>query len=325
MLRVSWCVATLILPVLAHTATAAEVRAVALVLDASGSMKESLPDGVTRMDAARRAVGKLVSTLPGVTRLAFRAYGHQSPTKAKNCKDTELLSPFGSVEQVKDAVVAQANALEPQGYTPISYALQEAANDLSSEEATVHTVVLVSDGQQTCPGDPCAVAKALAEADTKLVMHTIGVGVDSATREQLTCISKAARGMYQDAANTAELEKVVAVAAEAEAVEFAKKPADSGESPRRSPARQSRRRQRSALERSSRDASAVDKTTSGASKDPSENIASFLTRRTLTTAPLALSSASRGLRAVTKQVLCRLVTINTGSAAPPSLRSRKPV
>ena len=229
MLRVSWCVATLILPVLAHTATAADVRAVALVLDASGSMKESLPDGVTRMDAAKRAVGKLVSTLPGDTRLAFRAYGHQSPTNAKNCKDTALLSPFGSVEQVKDAVVAQANALEPQGYTPISYALQEAANDLSSEEATVHTVVLVSDGQQTCPGDPCGVAKALAEADAELVIHTIGVGVDSATREQLTCISKAARGMYQDAANTAELEKVVAIAAEAEAVEFAKKPADSGE------------------------------------------------------------------------------------------------
>jgi hypothetical protein len=136
-----------------------------------------------------------------------------------------LLSPFGSVEQVKDAVVAQANTLVPQGYTPISYALQEAANDLSSEEATVHTVVLVSDGQQTCPGDPCAVAKALAEADAKLVIHTVGVGVDKATREQLTCISKAARGTYQDAGNTAELEKVVAAAAETEAVEIAAKPA----------------------------------------------------------------------------------------------------
>ena len=225
MLKVSWYVATLILPALSHIATAADVRAVALVLDASGSMKETLPDGVTRMDAAKRAVGKLVSTLPGETRLAFRAYGHQSPTKAKNCKDTALLSPFGSVQQVKDTVVAQANALVPQGYTPISYALQQAANDLTSEEATVHTLVLVSDGKETCPGDPCAVARSLAEADAKLVIHTIGAGVDNGTREQLACIAKAARGMYQDAANTAELEKVVAVAAEAEAVEIATKPA----------------------------------------------------------------------------------------------------
>lgn len=224
MLRISWYVATLMLPVLPCIATAADVRAVALVLDASGSMKELLPDGVTRMDAAKRAVGKLVATLPGDTRLAFRAYGHQSPTKAKNCKDTALLSPFGSVTNVKDAVVAQANALVPQGYTPISYALQEAAHDLTSEEATVHTVVLVSDGKETCPGDPCSVAKSLAEADAKLVIHTIGAGVDGATREQLNCIANAARGMYQDAANTAELEKVVAVAAEAEAVEVATKP-----------------------------------------------------------------------------------------------------
>ncbi len=113
----------------------------------------------------------------------------------------------------------------PQGYTPISYALQQAANDLTSEEATVHTVVLVSDGKETCPGDPCAVARSLAEADTKLVIHTIGAGVDNGTREQLACIAKAARGLYQDAANTAELEKVVAVAAETEAVEIATKPA----------------------------------------------------------------------------------------------------
>ena len=225
MLRVSWYVATLTLTALPHIATAADVRAVALVLDASGSMKANLPDGVTRMDAAKRAVGKLVSTLPGETRLAFRAYGHQSPAKAKNCQDTALLSPFGSVKQVKDAVVAQANSLVPQGYTPISYALQQAANDLTSEEATVHTVVLVSDGKETCPGDPCAVAKSLAEADAKLVIHTIGAGVDNGTREQLDCIAKAGRGMYQDAANTSELEKVVAVAAETEAVEIATKPA----------------------------------------------------------------------------------------------------
>ena len=225
MLRIPWYFATLILPVLPNIATAADVRAVALVLDASGSMKENLPDGVTRMDAAKRAVGKLVSTLSGETRLAFRAYGHQSPTKAKNCQDSALLSPFGSVEQVKDTVVAQANALVPQGYTPISYALQQAANDLTSEEATVHTVVLVSDGKQTCPGDPCAVARSLAKTDAKLVIHTIGAGVDHSTREQLDCIAKAARGMYQDATNTAELEKVVAVAAETEALEIATKPA----------------------------------------------------------------------------------------------------
>ena len=221
----SWFVASLLLPTLPCIATAADTRAVALVLDASGSMNETLTDGVKRMDAAKRAVSKLVATLPGETRLAFRAYGHQSPTSARDCKDTALLSPFGSVSQVKDAVTAKANALVPQGYTPISYALQEAAKDLTKEEATSHTLVLVSDGKETCPGDPCAVAKALAQADAKLVIHTVGVGVDGGTREQLSCIAKAGRGMYQDAANTSELEKVVTMAAKSEAVEVKQMPA----------------------------------------------------------------------------------------------------
>ena len=224
MLRASY-VAALLLPALPSIATAADVRAVALVLDASGSMNESLPDGVKRMEAAKLAVAKLVSTLPGETRLAFRAYGHQSPTKDKDCKDTALLSPFDSVSQIKNSIVAKANALVPQGYTPISFSLQEAAKDLIKEEATSHTIVLVSDGKETCPGDPCAVAKALAEANAKLVIHTVGVGVDRSTREQLSCISKAARGMYQDAANTAELEKVVTMAAKSEAVEIVRAPA----------------------------------------------------------------------------------------------------
>ena len=43
-------------------------------------------------------------------------------------------------------------------------------------------VALVSDGKETCPGDPCAVAKALAAADAKLVIHTIGFNVDAAAR-----------------------------------------------------------------------------------------------------------------------------------------------
>ena len=296
MLRVSWYVATLILPALPHIATAADVRAVALVLDASGSMKENLPDGVTRMDAAKRAVGKLVSTLPGDTRLAFRAYGHQSPTKAKNCKDTALLSPFGSVEQVKDAVVAQANALVPQGYTPISYALQQAANDLTSEEATVHTVVLVSDGKETCPGDPCAVAKSSSggRCQARHPHHRrrrrrwhARTARPASRRPRAACIrmpptqpSWRRSWRWPPRPKRSRLQRNPRQRA--------------SKSPPRSPARRSRRRRRSASERSSRDASASGRTTSGASKRPPANIASSSTRKTLTTRQLALSSSVKG-------------------------------
>jgi hypothetical protein len=188
-------------------------RSVALVLDASGSMKALLPDGASRMDAAKAAVAQLVPTLPAGTRLSLRAYGHQSPTQKKDCKDTALLAPFGAVADNKATVIEHARSLKPQGYTPITYALTLAAQDLLPEETASHAVVLVSDGKETCEADPCAAAKALAEADAKLIVHTVGVGVDAVTRSQLQCIAKVARGSYFDANSAAELANALGKAA----------------------------------------------------------------------------------------------------------------
>src|SRR5882757_1263873 len=106
---------------------AAGGRSVDLVIDASGSMKARLPDGVTRMDAAKAAVEQLVGTLPADDRLALRAYGHQSPTARKDCKDTALLVPFGDSGSSKAAVTGSVQGLQPLGYTPIAYSLTLAA------------------------------------------------------------------------------------------------------------------------------------------------------------------------------------------------------
>ena len=198
----------------ATTAEAVGDRSVALVLDASGSMKAALSDGKARIDAAKAAVMQLLTTLAPETRLAFRAYGHQSPTAKKDCKDTSLLTPFGVVSANKAVVAEQARGLQPQGYTPITYALTLAARDLGAEEATSRVVVLVSDGKETCEADPCAAAKALAEADAKLIVHTVGIGADTVTRSQLQCIARVARGSYFDANNAVELATSLGKAAE---------------------------------------------------------------------------------------------------------------
>jgi hypothetical protein len=78
-------------------------------------------------------------------------------------------------------------------------------------------VLLVSDGKETCEGDPCATAKALAEADAKLVMHVVGFGVDEVTRSQLQCIARNARGSYFDAASAGQLTGVLGRAVVAQA------------------------------------------------------------------------------------------------------------
>ena len=74
-----------------------------------------------------------------------------------------------------------------------------------AKEPGARTIVLVSDGKETCAGDPCAAAKALAAADASLVIHTIGFNVDAAARFQLQCMARVARGTYSDATGAADL------------------------------------------------------------------------------------------------------------------------
>src|SRR4051794_35760607 len=145
---------------LAHAA-----GSVALILDASGSMNARLPEGIARIEAAKSAVAELVGKLPDDTRLALWAYGHQSPTPKHDCHDTERMVGFDAVRGNKDAVLARTRAIKAQGYTPITYVIKLAADDLGKEDGKPRTLILVSDGKETCEGDPCAAAKALANAD----------------------------------------------------------------------------------------------------------------------------------------------------------------
>lgn len=192
-------------------------RSIVLVLDASGSMNAKLPEGVARIDAAKAALADLVGKLADNTRLAFRVYGHRSPRQNKDCKDSELVVGFDAAATNKALILDKKDGIRAQGYTPINLSLQLAAKDLAGESSAERVVLLVSDGKETCEGDPCATAKALAGADARLVVHTIGFGVDSVTRQQLQCIASVARGSYFDAESASELAGALGKAAETKA------------------------------------------------------------------------------------------------------------
>jgi hypothetical protein len=192
-------------------------RSVVIVLDASGSMNTRLSEGQTRMEAAKAAVADLVGRIAPDTRLALRVYGHQSAPQKKDCRDSALMVGFGPAAGNKAAIVAEARGVKAQGYTPINYSLQAAAKDLAGETTAERVVLLVSDGKETCEGDPCVTAKALADADAKLAVHVVGFGVDAVTRSQLMCIARQARGSYFDAGSAGELASVLGKAAVAQA------------------------------------------------------------------------------------------------------------
>jgi hypothetical protein len=194
---------------------AGEPASVALVIDASGSMTARLPSGQARIDAAKQAIADLAATFADDLNVSLRAYGHQSHRSKKDCADTELLSGFGAARDRRDEIVKKSAALKAQGYTPITYVLGLAADDLKNQPGR-RTIVLVSDGKETCEGDPCILARKLAEADASLTIHTVGFGVDDQTRRQLQCIARAGRGEYRDADDASGLLAGMQQAAQAE-------------------------------------------------------------------------------------------------------------
>lgn len=168
------------------------------ILDVSGSMRK-VSDGEAQIDSARKALTNAIADIPDGTQVALRVYGHrvEQTNKAESCKDSELVQPFSPIN--RDQIKTKIATFNPKGYTPISYSLEKAKEDFGVEREADKVIILLSDGEETCGGDPVAVLKKLQEEGFKVVVHTVGFNVDAATRKQLEDISNATSGTYYDA------------------------------------------------------------------------------------------------------------------------------
>jgi hypothetical protein len=96
-----------------------------------------------------------------------------------------------------------------QGYTPLAGALQRARDDFDGRPAKSNSnfVYVVSDGEETCDGDPVAAAKALTAASIGVQVNLIGFSVDSKSATQLKRVAQAGGGAYADARDDAALDR----------------------------------------------------------------------------------------------------------------------
>ena len=166
-----------------------------LVLDASGSMREPHGDGRSRFRAAVGALREVVAALPDELEVGLRVYGARIDDGPGSCQDSELTVPVGPVD--KPALRRALGDARPLGNTPIAVSLREAAEDLGEEGA--RSIVLVSDGEESCGGDPCRVARDLTQDGLDLHVDVVGFQVDASARNQLTCVAQAGRGTFYDA------------------------------------------------------------------------------------------------------------------------------
>ena len=170
---------------------------VALILDASNSMNKPFED-TTRIEAAKEALIELFEVIPRGLSVRLSVFGHRisKNDREASCEDIQLLfplQPFG--EESKKEMAAALAKIRAKGLTPMSYALIRAGRDLVAEgEQSV--IVLLSDGEETCDGDPMAVANMLAAASPPIVLHIIGLDVDLQAREILKAMASATGGQY---------------------------------------------------------------------------------------------------------------------------------
>lgn len=179
-------------------ATAQEAPRTIIVMDGSGSMWGQI-DGRAKLEIAREAVARVVQGIPVQQELGLLAYGHR--TKG-NCSDIELLVPPG--QGTGPAIVDAVNAMRFLGKTPLSAAVRQAAEALRYGEESA-TVVLVTDGLETCEADPCALASELEAAGVNFTAHVVGFGLTKEEGAQVACLAENTGGRYIEAANAGEL------------------------------------------------------------------------------------------------------------------------
>jgi Mg-chelatase subunit ChlD len=184
-------------------------RSVEIVFDASNSMWAQL-GGKSKISIAKAILSDALDWLPRDVMLALRVYGHQHRRELRNCQDSELLVPpgTGNRQRIRGAITA----FRPRGQTPLGYSLEQIVGDFG-DIAGERAVVLVTDGVESCGGDPVGAARSL-QKNGRIPVHVIGFGLGNegdADPASLRAIADASGGKFLTARSAEELRDALSV------------------------------------------------------------------------------------------------------------------
>ncbi len=169
-----------------------------LILDASGSMWGQI-EGENKIVIARRVLKGLIDGLPDDQPVGMVAYGHR---REGDCADIELVTPLGPLD--KAALKSTVDGLNPKGKTPITASIEQAMEVVKgSGDAT--SIILISDGLETCGGDPCERVKLAKDQGLDFVMHVVGFDVANEDVSSLECVAQAGGGQFHSVENADQL------------------------------------------------------------------------------------------------------------------------
>jgi Ca-activated chloride channel family protein len=179
-----------------------------IVFDASGSMSGNqvlgIPNSRSRIDEVRSALAQVLPSATKWRRVGLITYG---PGPYNQCNVKLDLKPTPDAAR---QIMSMVNSLVPAGKTPLTQAVGAAAEVLNFRDKP-GVVVVVTDGEETCGGSPCDLAKELHAAADNLTVHVIGFRYESfswtgeGSVMELMCLADQNNGIYIKADSEEEL------------------------------------------------------------------------------------------------------------------------
>src|SRR3546814_17703110 len=105
--------------------------------------------------------------------------------------DIESLVALGPLD--RDAMIKQIEGLNAIGMTPLTASVKQAIEQLRQTEQSA-SVVLVSDGLESCGRDPGAVVRAARPSGVDFGLHVVGFELGHTDTAQLQCLAEAGGG-----------------------------------------------------------------------------------------------------------------------------------
>jgi hypothetical protein len=181
-----------------------------IILDASGSMKLALGKS-TRIDTARKTLETVLAKIPDDFNVGLRLYGDRYASNQKQtCTDSHLVVPIQKLN--RNRILSIVGATRPRGETPLVYSVLQTINDLKAVGGG--SVVLITDGEESCHGDPVAAAAALRNSGLDVTLNIVGFTLTAKQSQQaLSALASGTGGRFYSAQNGEALGRALLAAA----------------------------------------------------------------------------------------------------------------
>lgn len=170
-----------------------------IIFDASASMLEDFK-GESKYIIAIEQAKNVLNTLPNTKKIGLRIIGISFDESlllliknpAELCKSTKLVVPIrqNSINHIKSSL----DSLFPLGTTPLTYTLEKAITyDFSYGNHLKH-IILVTDGGESCNGDPCKYIRELMQTRQDIKIDILAIDVSGEDFKQLKCLTDSTFG-----------------------------------------------------------------------------------------------------------------------------------